>query len=268
MIGPNCMGLIVKRDAACTRPDSSHCTRRRDRSAWSRSRATSACRSPRHLNGAAIGIDKFISVGNEAQVGAVDVLDYLRTDERTRCILMYLEGIDDGRRFMEVARADYRRQACRRAARRPHRDRAARRPPPTPAPWRDRPPCIEAAARQAGVITCTAADDALDMAMALAHLPLPRGRRVAVVTNGGGVGVLAADELARRGLDARWAFREALMEELDGILPPFWSRQNPARHGGVGRRRRGAAGARSGGEQCHAVDAVIVLSVVRCSQHR
>jgi len=51
-----------------------------------------------------IGIEKFASVGNEAQIGAVEVLDYLRDDPHTTCIMMYIEGIDDGRHFMDVAR--------------------------------------------------------------------------------------------------------------------------------------------------------------------
>jgi len=51
-----------------------------------------------------IGIDKFTSVGNEAQIGAVDILDYLRDDPHTTCVMMYIEGIDDGRRFLDVAR--------------------------------------------------------------------------------------------------------------------------------------------------------------------
>jgi acyl-CoA synthetase (NDP forming) len=51
-----------------------------------------------------IGVDKFVSVGNEAQVSAFDVLDHLRDDPNTECVMMYLEGIDDGRHFMEAAR--------------------------------------------------------------------------------------------------------------------------------------------------------------------
>ena len=84
----------------------------------------------------------------------------------------------------------------------------------------------EAAAREAGVITCTASDDALDLGVALAYLPPPRGRRVAVITNGGGAGVLAADEVARHDLTLA-DLPEALLAELDALLPPFWSRRNP-----------------------------------------
>ena len=103
-------------------------------------------------------------------------------------------------------------------------------------------------------------DEALDLAVALANLPLPHGRRVAVVTNGGGAGVLAADEMARRGLILPELPPE-LIEELDEVLPPFWSRRNPldmvASAGGDVGRSVLAAVARS-----DAFDAVVMLSAL------
>jgi hypothetical protein len=103
-------------------------------------------------------------------------------------------------------------------------------------------------------------DEALDLAVALANLPLPQGRRVAVVTNGGGAGVLAADEMARRDLILPELPAE-LIEELDKVLPPFWSRRNPldmvASAGGDVGRNVLAAVARS-----DAFDAVVMLSAL------
>ena len=118
----------------------------------------------------------------------------------------------------------------------------------------------EAAARQAGLVTCTSVQEALDLTTALANLPLPKGRRVAVVTNGGGAGVLAADEMARQGLTLVDPSAE-LLAELDEILPPFWSRRNPfdmvATAGGdVGPKVVAAV------TRCPDVDAVVVLSVL------
>ena len=172
-----------------------------------------------------IGLDKFIGVGNEAQVSFIDVLDHLRTDERTDCVLVYIEGIDDGRRFLDVATAT--------AAVKPVvvirgglTEAGGKAAASHTGAMAGSAAVYEAAARQAGVITCTATDEALDLAVALANLPLPRGRRVAVVTNGGGAGVLAADEMVRRGLVLP-ALPPALIEELDEVLPPFWSRSNP-----------------------------------------
>ena len=84
----------------------------------------------------------------------------------------------------------------------------------------------EAAARQAGVVTCTSTQDVVDLGTCLAYNPLPKGRRVAVVTNGGGAGVMAADEVARHGLQLA-EFPPELYAALDEILPPFWSKHNP-----------------------------------------
>ena len=138
---------------------------------------------------------------------------------------MYLEGIDDGRRFTEVA--------ARTTAVKPVvvmrgglTDQGGRAAASHTGALAGSAAVYEAAAREAGVITCTASDDALDLGVALAYLPPPRGRRVAVITNGGGAGVLAADEVARHDLTLA-DLPEALLAELDALLPPFWSRRNP-----------------------------------------
>ena len=207
----------------------------------------------------AIGLDKFIGVGNEAQVSAIDVLDYLRTDERTDCVLMYIEGIDDGRHFLGVAASTTARKPVV-VVRGGLTELGGKAAASHTGAMAGSAAVYEAAARQAGVITCTATDDALDLAVALAHLPLPRGRRVAVITNGGGAGVLAADEAARRGLTLP-ELPPALIEELGGLLPPFWSRRNPldlvASAGGDVARKVLTAVAK-----CEAFDAVLMLSVL------
>ena len=206
-----------------------------------------------------IGLDKFIGVGNEAQVSFIDVLDYLRTDDRTECVLLYVEGIDDGRRFLDVAKAT--------AAVKPVvvirgglTEAGGRAAASHTGAMAGSAAVYEAAARTAGVITCTAMDEALDLGVALSHLPLPRGRRVAVVTNGGGAGVLAADEMARHGLIIP-ELPADLIAELDEVLPPFWSRRNPldmvaSAGGDVARNVLGPV-ARS-----DAFDAVVMLSAL------
>jgi acyl-CoA synthetase (NDP forming) len=206
-----------------------------------------------------IGLDKFIGVGNEAQVSFIDVLDYLRDDDRTECVLLYVEGIDDGRRFLDVATAA--------AAVKPVviirgglTDAGGRAAASHTGAMAGSAAVYEAVARTAGVITCTAMDEALDLGVALSHLPLPRGRRVAVVTNGGGAGVLAADEMARLGLILP-ELPADLIAELDEVLPPFWSRRNPldmvaSAGGDVARNVLGPVA------RCEAFDAVVMLSAL------
>jgi len=204
-----------------------------------------------------IGIDKFASVGNEAQIGAVEVLEYLRDDPNTTCVMMYIEGLDDGRRFLEVARkasaekpvvvlrgglTEYGSKAAA-----SHTGAMAG----SAAVW-------EAAARQAGVVTCTAQQDVVTLGTCLAYLPLPMGPRLAIITAGGGAGVLAADEAARRGLVLADLPAE-LYASLNEFLPPFWSRRNPL---DLVTQREAAPRVVEAVVRCEAVDAVLVLSIL------
>ncbi len=206
-----------------------------------------------------IGIDKFVSVGNEAQVSAVDVADYLREDPSTTSIMMYLEGIDDGGHFLEVMRrtTPVKPVVVLRGGLTEQGSKAAASHTGAMA---GSAAVFQAAARQAGVVTCTTTQDVVDLGACLAYLPLPKGRRVAVVTNGGGAGVLTADEVARNGLVLAELPAE-LLAALDEILPPFWSRRNPldmvaSAGGDVGPRVLKLVA------ECEAVDALIVLSVL------
>jgi acyl-CoA synthetase (NDP forming) len=206
-----------------------------------------------------IGIDKFVSVGNEAQIGAVDLMEHLRDDPGTTSIMLYLEGIDDGRYFMEAARRTtaVKPVVVLRGGLTEYGGKAAASHTGAMA---GSGPVYEAAARQAGVVTCTSTQEAVDLASSLAYLPLPKGRRVAVVTNGGGAGVLMADEVARNGLSLA-EFPPELIAAVDELLPSFWSRRNPmdmvAMAGGdVGPRVVELVAA------CDAVDAIVVLSVL------
>ncbi len=118
----------------------------------------------------------------------------------------------------------------------------------------------EAAARQAGVVTCLTTDALLDLGSCLACNPLPRGRRIAVVTQGGGAGVMAADAVARHGLHLAKLPAE-LYAALDKILPPFWSRRNPLDLVASAGGETGPRVLRTVAE-CDAVDAVIALSLL------
>lgn len=212
-----------------------------------------------NCNRRGIGIDKAASVGNEAQTAAIDIVDYLRDDPNTTCVMMYVEGIDDGKKFMEVAK--------RTTAKKPivvlrtgltefgskaalsHTGAMAG----NAAVW-------EAAARQSGVVACTSIDEVVDLGTCMAYLPLRPGRRVAIITQGGGAGVMAADESARHGLQLAELPAE-LYASFDPLLPPFWSKQNPL-------DTVASAGPEAmfkivtGVTECDAVDAVIMMSVL------
>ena len=172
-----------------------------------------------------IGVEKFVSSGNQAATDANDLLEYLAGDPRTGVIAMYLESVGDGRRFYDLARATTPRKpvivmrgglsALGRRAASSHTGALA-----------GSAEVFRAAARQAAVITTVDPDEALDVATLLAYQPLPAGDRVAVVTLGGGWGVLTADLLAAHGL-ALAELPPDVIAAIDGLLPPFWSQGNP-----------------------------------------
>jgi acyl-CoA synthetase (NDP forming) len=206
-----------------------------------------------------VGIEKFVSSGNQATTGANDLLEYLGDDTGTAVVVMYLEAMDDGRRFYELARGITPRKpvivvrggmsAVGRRAARSHTGALA-----------GSAEVFKAAARQAGVVIAGDPDEALDIAGLLAYQPLPAGPRVAVVTLGGGWGVLTADALAENGLQLAELPPEVLAA-VDELLPPFWSHGDPVDlvttlvHGVPERVIELVA-------ECAAVDAVITLALI------
>lgn len=172
-----------------------------------------------------IGIDKYVSVGNQASTSALDVLDALEDDPTTTTALVYLEGVGDGRRFLDVTRRIARKKpvVVLRGGMTEFGSRAAATHTGAMAGSAE---VFMAAARQAGCLVRTGPDESLDLALCLSVLPLPAGRRVAVLTLGGGWGVLAADEVARNDLELA-PLEPAALAELDALLPGYWSRSNP-----------------------------------------
>ena len=172
-----------------------------------------------------IGIDKYVTVGNEASTSALDVLDALCDDPGTGAALIYLEGVDDGRRFLDVMRRTTRQKpvVVLRGGLTEYGSRAAASHTGAMAGAAD---VFMAAARQTGCFVRTGPDESLDLALCLTELPLPPGRRVAIMTLGGGWGVLAADELARNDLELA-LLEPHVLAELDKLLPGYWSRSNP-----------------------------------------
>ena len=175
--------------------------------------------------GRGVGVGKFIGLGNAAVVDTPDLIEYFRQDPDTSVILAYVEGFQDGRRFMRTARraAKEKPVVVLRGGESSYGSRAAASHTGAMAVSQK---VFEAVARQSGVITTTDPDEFLDLTEALSALPMPRGSRVAVVTMGGGWGVITADEVARNGLQLAELSPEVLAQ-LNDILPPFWSHGNP-----------------------------------------
>ncbi len=172
-----------------------------------------------------IGFGKFVGSGNEALLHAEDYIDYFGEDEETGLILAYLEGVDNGRRFLDiVSRISLSKPVIvLKSGRTEEGGRAAMSHTGSLA-GSDR--IYDAALRQSGAIRAESSQDMLDLAKSFERLPLPPGDRLGIMTIGGGWGVLATDATAMAGL--RLARLDAEVTSVcDELLPPFWSHDNP-----------------------------------------
>ncbi len=171
-----------------------------------------------------IGFSKFVSIGNMADLDFADLMEALADDEQSKAIALYIEGLKDGRRFMRVAKEVSRKKPVivLKAGKSESGARAASSHTGSLAgSWR----IYEAAFKQSGVLVAETIDDMLSMARAFTQ-PLPRGKRVAIMTNAGGPGVLTADAIDRYGLKLA-NLEEKTIEELRSFLPPMAAVKNP-----------------------------------------
>jgi acetate---CoA ligase (ADP-forming) len=172
-----------------------------------------------------IGFSKFISVGNKADVNENDVLEYLRTDPQTKVILLYIEDIVDGRKFVDtVTRVTQEKPIIAvKAGVSPEGAKAASSHTGALAGSDE---AYNAILRQSGVLRVESIIDLFDYARAFAKQPPPRGNRVAIITNGGGPGIMATDASVRYGLRIS-QFSEATKTKLRAGLPKEASVNNP-----------------------------------------
>jgi len=172
-----------------------------------------------------IGLSKFVGSGNEAVLRCEDYLDYFNGDDDTTVIIMYIEGVDNGRSFMEAARRTTRRKpvVVLKGGRTGIGSKAAMSHTGSMAGSIS---IFTAAMEQSGVSLVDTQAEMLTLAAAFDAMPLPKGNRIGVVTLGGGWGVITADECEERGL-ALPPLPGDVKERLDKMLPSFWSRGNP-----------------------------------------
>lgn len=172
-----------------------------------------------------VGFSHFVSIGSMADVDFADLIDYFGTDPQTSCILIYMESMKNPRKFLSAARAFSRNKPIivLKAGRSAEGSQAALSHTGTLA---GNDAVFDAAFQRAGVIRVDTVAQLFNMAQAVAMQPLPRGNRLAVVTNAGGPGVLATDYLMENGGQLA-KLSDATMAKLDTFLPPSWSKGNP-----------------------------------------
>jgi len=173
----------------------------------------------------AVGFSGIVSIGDQLDVDIADLLDYFALDEKTQAILLYIEAIKDARKFMSAARAAARvkpvvvvksgRMAQGAKAAATHTGALA-----------GADAVYDAAFQRAGILRVSDLRELFDFAETVGRVKSPPGKRLAILTNGGGIGVLAVDRLVELG-GISADIPPAVREKLDAVLPPTWSKSNP-----------------------------------------
>ena len=172
-----------------------------------------------------IGIRAFCGSGNEAMVTIEDYVDAFEKDSLTQTVMLYVESVKNGRRFLE---------SCRRVSKQKPivllkggqslagNKAAASHTGALSSDSR----IFDAVCRQAGIVKVERSMDLLDLSAAFSSLPLPKGNRAAIMTLGGGWGVITADLCSEYHIEVPELSKE-LIDHLNTILPPYWSHSNP-----------------------------------------
>ena len=198
LIGPNCLGVINTDPAVSVNASLSSVMPPRGRAGFFCQSGALGSAILEKVQNRGLGLSTFVSAGNRADVSGNDLLQYWEEDDATEVVLLYLESIGNPRKFSRIAR----RVSLRKPIIAVRSGRTTQGVPMGHAVRKIAAPpqAVDAMFRQAGVIQVDTLDEMFDVAQLLAHQPLPRGRRVAVVGNSDALGLLAADAAAAVGL--------------------------------------------------------------------
>ncbi len=223
LIGPNCLGIMMP--AAClnasfaaSMPSLGHLALVSQSGAIAAGMVDWAVKE-------GVGFSGIVSIGDQLDVDIADLLDFFALDSRTHAILLYVEAVKDARKFMSAARAAARvksvvviksgRMAQGAKAAATHTGALA-----------GSDAVYDAAFRRAGMLRVFDLHELFDCAETLGRAIQPEGKRLAILTNGGGIGVLAVDRLAELG-GIPASITPSVRAQLDSVLPPTWSGDNP-----------------------------------------
>jgi acetyl coenzyme A synthetase (ADP forming)-like protein len=225
MVGPNCMGLLNTDPAINLNATFSPVYPPAGGVAMSTQSGALGLAILDYTRRLNLGISTFVSVGNKADVSSNDLIQYWADDPRTQVILLYLESFGNPRKFSQIARRVAREKPI--VAVKSGRSAAgARAASSHTGALASSDAVVDALFEQAGVIRTNTLEELFDVAALLARQPVPRGRRVAILTNAGGPGILAADACEAQGLTLQ-SLSDDTIAELRSFLPAAASVGNP-----------------------------------------
>lgn len=172
-----------------------------------------------------MGFSRFVCCGNEASIFLEDYLEYFASDPNTEVIALYIEGLRDARRFFNTAKEITRKKPIV-VLKSGGTKNAARASRSHVGALTGADEVYSAAFKQAGVIRVKDDDELCDVVIALLNQPLPKGRKVGILTMGGGLGVVATEACENEGLEIA-ELEQSTIEKLNALLPERWSHANP-----------------------------------------
>ena len=223
LIGPNCLGIIMP-GANLNASFSAHMPCAGNLALISQSGAIATGM----VDWAAqrgVGFSGIVSIGDQLDVDIADLLDYFALDGKTRAILLYVEAIKNAHKFMSAARAAARIKPVV-VVKSGRMAQGARAAATHTGALAGSDAVYDAAFRRAGMLRVSDLRELFDCAETLGRVGSTPGKRLAMLTNGGGIGVLAIDRLVELG-GIPAAIVPATREKLDAVLPPNWSGSNP-----------------------------------------
>ena len=225
MVGPNCLGLLNTDPAVRLNASFAPDFPRPGRIAFSSQSGALGLAIMALARQRGLGLSNFVSVGNKADVSGNDLLQYWEADNRTDVVLLYLESFGNPRRFGRIASRVSRHKPI--VAVKAGRTKAGKRAASShTAALAASDVAVDALFHQTGVIRAESLDEMFDLAAALSAQPLPKGRRVAILTNAGGLGILCADTCEANDLLVQ-ELSEATRTQLKEFLPTTASVSNP-----------------------------------------
>ncbi|MGZ4890874.1 MAG: acetate--CoA ligase family protein [Halobacteriota archaeon] len=223
IVGPNCLGIM----STGANLNASFASEYPDKGGISLiSQSGAICTS--FLDWAAnesLGFDKLVSVGNKVDVAEAELLDYIARDPSTRVVALYVEGIDNGREFMQVSKEVSRLKPVI-ALKAGRTDMGAKAASSHTGALAGSDAAYDAAFKQSGILRVNSVDEFFDAAKAFARCPIPKIPGVAIITNAGGPGVLASDASAECGVPLA-NFTKETIEALRNALPQESNIYNP-----------------------------------------
>ena len=260
LIGPNCLGFINTDPKVRLNASFAQRMPRKGNIAFL-SQSGALCTAVLDFaRGKGIGFSKFISMGNKAVANELDFLRALRDDPMTDVILMYVEDIVDGQEFMDLSRhitGDAAKPKPIIAIKSGRTQQGAKAASSHTGSLAGSDDVYDALFLQSGVLRVETVEELFDYAVSFSQQPLPKGNRVAIVTNAGGPGIMATDAAIRHGLDLA-ALAPETVAQLARDLPPTANVNNPVDVIGDARHDRYESAIRAVIKDPN-VDAVIVI---------